>query len=122
MQARHIVNSRTDNLKKVTFVVMAILFFVNLSLMEKENWAQRTDLGFREARINQDWRAGTNFVSKADEIEFLRKTATKLQATQNDLLEEIDRLESRIRTFEAQGASPVDDRFAEPVVPGSEGQ
>lgn len=100
-----------DNLKKTTYSVMAVLLVANISLMEKANKAQTTELGFYGTSIGREWQAGTKYLSKADEIQLLRNTANKLQATQNELLEEIGRLESRVRAYESQTHLLTADQF-----------
>lgn len=102
MHARRIVNTRTDNLKKVTFGVMAILFFVNLSLMEKANRTQTTEVSFHGAGIDRSRQSVTKPPAGATEAEFLRVTANRLQAAREELVAEIGRIESRIRALELQ--------------------
>lgn len=100
MQARRIVNTSTDNLKRVSFGVMAILFFINLSLMEKANREQTTEANFRSAAIDQGKQFGAPPLTGAEETEFLRMTANRLRATQEEIVAEIDRIELRIRAIE----------------------
>ena len=101
------MNTRTDNLKKATFGVMAILFFVNLSLMEKANWEQNNEVSLLGAGIDQNRQPGSAPVPEAPEVELLRATVNRLKAKRKGLVEEIDRNESRIREIELQNHKPA---------------
>jgi len=88
------VSNSTDNLKKAAFGVMAILFVINISTM-----------------ANADKGHSVELISTTAEIQTLRMTASRLQATQKELLEEIGRLESRIHAFESQQDSIAPDQL-----------
>lgn len=103
MQAERIVSNSTDNLKKAAFGLMAILFVINISTMANADRGETAELN-----------------PMTNEIETLRMTASNLQATQSELLEEISRLQSKIRAIKIQQDSVAADQNLNSTLTNSE--